>query len=190
MGTDALKRQLEMLWPEGLRRLPLRPRAPRGYSVRPYRPGDELGFFRVMELAGFKGWDAATLRQWLDRVLPDGLIFVVHRPTGVIVASAMAAHRPNPDHPFGGELGWVAGDPAHRGKGLGLIVCAAAVNRFLRAGYRRIYLKTDDHRLPAIKTYLKLGFLPRLFQEDMAARWAAVCQQLSWPFTPDRWPRR
>lgn len=158
--------------------------------MRPYQPGDEAGFLRVMGLAGFSGWDGAKLRQWLDRTLPDGLFFAVHLPSNLIVASAMAVHNPNPDHPFGGELGYVAGDPAHRGKGLGLAVCGAVVRRFLRAGYRHIYLKTDDHRLAAIKTYLRLGFQPYLFREDMLARWEAVCRQISWPFTPAKWPHR
>jgi mycothiol synthase len=96
----------------------------------------------------------------------------------------MAGHHPAEGHPEGGELGWVAGDPEHRGRGLGLAVCAAVVARFLGAGYRRIYLRTDDFRLPAIATYLKLGFEPYLFTEGMAERWQRVCDQLGRPFRP------
>jgi mycothiol synthase len=96
----------------------------------------------------------------------------------------MAKHAPMPGHPEGGGLNWVAGDPEHRGKGLGLAVCAAVVKRFLGAGYRRIYLQTDDFRLPAIATYLKLGFEPFLFTEGMAERWQSVCEKLGRPFKP------
>jgi mycothiol synthase len=110
----------------------------------------------------------------LERVLPRGFFLAVHQETGVLAASAMATHCPMPMHPFGGELGWVAGHPGHAGKGLGLVVCAAALRRFLDAGYERIYLKTDDWRLPALKTYLKLGFEPFLFQAGMAERWKKI----------------
>lgn len=72
----------------------------------------------------------------------------------------MARHWPEELHPQGGVLGWVAGDPALKGKGLGLAVCAAVVARLIGGGYRRIYLSTDDFPLPAVKTCLKLGFPP------------------------------
>ena len=62
------------------------------------------------------------------------------------------------------------------------------MRRFASAGYTRIYLKTDDWRLPAIKTYLKLGFIPFLFLPDMEGRWRDVCEKFSWPFTPEQWP--
>ena len=101
----------------------------------------------------------------------------------------MATHMPSDLHPFGGELGWVAGDPDHSGKGLGRVVCSAVVKRYLDAGYKRIYLKTDDWRLPAIKTYLKIGFGPFLFDDTMEQRWKAVCDNLNWPFIPEQWQR-
>ena len=44
-----------------------------------------------------------------------------------------------------------------------------------------IYLSTDDWRLPAIKVYLKLGYEPLLYADDMKGRWKAVCGKLGWP---------
>ena len=35
--------------------------------------------------------------------------------------------------------------------------------------------------------YLKIGYSPMLYDEDMLERWRAVCQQLRWPFTPEQW---
>jgi len=86
----------------------------------------------------------------------------------------MATRWPSQLHPDGGELGWVAGDPEHRGRRLGAVVCAAVVARLIDAGYRRVYLKTDDGRLPAIKTYLDLGFEPLPFADGMEERWKVV----------------
>lgn len=186
--VDTKKRQLQMVWP--LSRLGEPPvwTVPEGYVLRTYQPGDEPGFFRLMDRAGFKGWDMEKFQPWLQKVLPNGFFFVVLQRSGDLVATAMATHHPSPLHPFGGELGWVAGDPAHQGKGLGYVVCAAVTRRFLEAGYKRIYLQTDDWRLPALKTYLKLGWVPFLFQEDMPGRWKAVCETLGWPYTPEAWP--
>ena len=87
------------------------------------------------------------------------------------------------------ELHNLAGDPAHVGRGLGMAVCTAVLQRFHRAGYHRVFLRTDDFRLPALKIYLKLGFLPLLYQEDMETRWETICQALKWPFTPTLWPQ-
>jgi mycothiol synthase len=57
-------------------------------------------------------------------------------------------------------------------------VCAEVTRRLLSAGYREIYLQTDDWRLPAIKTYLNLGYVPLLCEPDMEERWRLVCRNL------------
>jgi mycothiol synthase len=84
-------------------------------------------------------------------------------------------------------LGWLAGDPVHAGKGLGLAVSASVIVRFIEEGFHKIHLYTEDDRLAALKTYLKLGFMPTLYTPEMPDRWRAICQQLRWPFTPDVW---
>jgi hypothetical protein len=130
--------QLRMVWPQPLLASPPALRLHPDYALRTYQPGDETTFFQVMDLAGFTGWDMDRLRPTLTTILPDGWFFVIHQATGEIVATAMATHHPSEYHPFGGELGWVAGHPAHAGKGIGGAVCAAVSDRFLRAGYKNI----------------------------------------------------
>lgn len=184
MSTQSTGQQLQMIMTDVE---PDVPALPDTYTLRTFRPGDEAGYLELMHLVGFSHWGPETLESTLNRVLPEGL-FVVEHESGILVATAMATHAPTQLHPFGGELGWVAVHPEHRGKGLGTIVCAAAIRRFRKAGYTRIFLRTDDHRLAAIKTYLKLGFVPFLFAPDMRDRWKVVCEKLDWPFTPDAWP--
>jgi mycothiol synthase len=175
------REQLRMVWPQSLLSAPPSPSLPEGYLVRSYTEADEAAYLALMAKAGFDGWDHDRLRRTMESVLPDGFFLIAHAPTGRLAATAMSTHRPTELHPYGGELGWVAGDPDHRGKGLGLAVCAAATARFIRAGYRNIYLRTDDWRLAAIKTYLRLGYEPFLFRDDMAERWRRVCGRLRWP---------
>ena len=64
---------------------------------------------------------------------------------------------------------------------------AAVTSRFIEAGYRKIGLHTEYYRLPAIKIYLKLGFLPMLKSGDAIDLWRGVCQKLDWPLTPKAW---
>jgi mycothiol synthase len=183
--------QLHMLWPADwlIAANPALPMTlPEDYELRTYQPADAAAYLDLMHGAGFTDFDEARLVGWLTKVLPDGFFLIVHRPTGQLAVTAGASHNPDPLHPYGGELGWVAGSPAHAGRGLGRAVCAAVVNRFLSAGYRRIYLRTDDWRLPAIKIYLDLGFQPFLYAPDMAGRWAVVCEKLRWPYMLEQWP--
>lgn len=180
--------QLQMLWPRERMAVPPVPLLSPEYHLRTFQRGDEARFYKVMEIAGWPGWDDAKLAPWLPRLVADGWFVAVYTATDQIVASCMAFHDPSDLHPNGGEIGWVASDLSHRGRGLGLAVCAAATAHLLAAGYRNIHLYTEHWRFPAIKTYLKLGFLPLLHQRDMALRWERVCAHLGWPYTPEEWP--
>jgi mycothiol synthase len=188
MSNEAPVQQLRMVWPAQRLSAPPPLRLHPDYDLRTYRSGDETAWFAVMESAGFPGWDRERLAPLIATVLPDGWFLAVHRASDEVVATAMAVHRPTVYHPFGGELSWVAAHPDHKGKGLGWTVCAAVTGRLLRGGYRNIYLLTDDPRLPALATYLKLGYQPFLCAPDMAGRWEKICAQLQWPFTPESWP--
>ncbi len=177
--------QLQMVWPDHRRHDPPSVRLPSAYRLRTYQPGDEVRFYEVMELAGWPGWDGEKLQPWVERMLPGGWFMAVHEESGVIVATNMAIY--SDAYPSGGELGWLAGDPSHSGNGLGLAVAAAVTARFLEAGCHPIHLYSEDFRLPALKTYLRLGYIPLLFAPEISERWQVICAQLQWPFTPERW---
>jgi mycothiol synthase len=176
--------QLQMIWPAARLAEPPVPRVTAGYTLRTYRRGDEAGFYDVMALAGWPGWDSTKLEPWIARIPPESWYMMVDEQNGRIAATAMGLHDHSDLHPFGGELGWVAADPAHAGQGLGMAVCAAVTARLIAAGYRNIHLYTEHWRLAALKTYLKLGYVPFIYAERLIPRWAAVCGQLGWPFEP------
>lgn len=174
-------KQLRMVWPESrLHALPERSLAT-GYAIRTYRPGDESRFYQLMELVGWKGWNDERLSYSLNQILPDGWFMVLHEASGVIVASAMALHNYKGTYPFWGELGWLVADPDHSGRELGMAVAAQVVRRFVDAGYRLIHLHTEDFRLAALKSYLKLGFVPWIDGQDIKERWQRILEQLNWP---------
>ena len=180
--TQGSRKQLQMIWSKSKLDASVSWSLPEGYSLRNYREGDDEEYTRVMTQAGFTNWDQNHTGEVLKKSLPGGFFFIVHEKTGKIVATTAALHNPIQGHPFAGELGWVAADPEHKGKGLGYVVCAAVTKRFLDAGYENLFLRTDDFRLPAIKTYLKLGWVPYLFEEGMESRWKKVCEDLKISF--------
>ena len=53
-------------------------------------------------------------------------------------------------------------------------MCAAVTRSLVQRGYSRIFLTTDDWRLPAIAIYLKLGYVPDLYLRMAAADVAVV----------------
>ena len=60
-------------------------------------------------------------------------------------------------------------------------VCAAAVNALLEKGCVYVDLTTDDFRLPAIVTYLRMGFRPVIDTEETRERWERVCEKIDMP---------
>jgi mycothiol synthase len=53
------------------------------------------------------------------------------------------------------------------------------VNKLKASSYRNIYLGTQDFRLSAIKTYLKLGWMPNIYNEEMYYRWMNIYKDLN-----------
>ena len=180
--SGAPQPQLHMISPERrLGQAPALPPLPDGYILRQYTDADADQYLALMHKAGFTDWPRERLEGLKHSLLPDSFFVVEHRPSKTVVATALATHSPTELHPFGAQLGWVAGDPEHKGRKLGMIVSAAATARMLQAGYRRVYLQTDDFRLPAIKVYLDLGYEPLLYCEGMTERWQDVEAALAKP---------
>ena len=164
---------------------PQRP-VPPGYSIRDYRPGDEEAWIRMHRRA-VPSFDETRLRRWWDRylslALPRGILFAVTDGPGAAVATAGCIHQTrNGTIPFGGQLAWVATDPDHQGRGLATALAAAATRRLIEMGYESIVVCTGDDLLPAIKVYLRLGYRPLLYEDDMPQRWRQIMEQIDLPF--------
>jgi mycothiol synthase len=144
---------------------------PEGFELRTFRPGDETGWAELMTGA-IGDWDeGSTERQFLGDpgVKVDGIFFLV--AGNEYVATATDKRLPSPDI---GYLHMVAVSPHRRGKRLGRCISLAALRHMIARGCREAILDTDDYRLPAIRTYLGLGFLPEMLETDHSARWRQV----------------
>lgn len=154
---------------------------PGGYALRGYQPGDEVQWSELLLLREFGEW---TVERLLEAGLAqperrEGSRLIVYNGEQ-IVAGAMASQRSA--EPPVGALDFIVAHPDHSGKELGYGVCAAVMRYLVERGYPKIVLSTDGWRLPAIKTYLKLGFLPDLCREDMPGRWREACAKIGWPY--------
>ena len=79
-----------------------------------------------------------------------------------------------------GYIHMVSCRPECRGKGLGHLLSDIAVDILKRENMQTAYLTTDDWRIPAIKTYLKVGFQPDLEAEpDAKERWEKILAQFA-----------
>jgi len=102
----------------------------------------------------------------------------------VAVATASVLLRDD-SHPNSGYLHWVAVDPSWQGRRLGHVVCLAVLHEFARLKRRDIFLKTDDQRLPAIKTYVNLGFAGVVREEEERERWLKIAEAIPSVMTED-----
>jgi mycothiol synthase len=190
MNDERLLPAMYLVWP--IDRLPTAPPAvlPDGYVVQQCREDDLSGVRAVID--SDEPITEAVWQSFWDRIVPGGAFLIVEAASGQAVATASALHNPRATRfyfPFGGEIGYVAVDPRHRGKGLGRAVVALAVGRLIDAGYRHIFVGVQGWRLPAVKCYLSLGFVPLLHTDELLPRWRRICAQIGWTVREAEWPR-
>jgi mycothiol synthase len=152
------------------------PHMPTGYDLRTFRPGDEDAWIELLATGGFGVWDRPRLDRMLagDRApIPlDGIFFATHEDQLAGTACTFL-------YPDAAELGWVAVHPAHRGHGLSLQLTRAVLGFSRAAGYSYVFLKTENFRRAAIKTYLRLGFEPEMVDASHPAWWATTRRMLA-----------
>lgn len=169
--------QLKMYWKNDGTKLP--PLAlPAGITVQslPEIP-DGLGVWRDVIRYMSKNFDTDTSGDYYDRSMLQQanydenmcyIFFVDGAPAATITVICDNAAK-------AGRVHMVACKPDFRGHGLGHLMMAKAVTELKERGMETGALVTDDWRIPAIKTYLKAGFVPDLDSEpDYKERWDAI----------------
>jgi len=73
-----------------------------------------------------------------------------------------------------GLIHMVGSLPQCRGKGVGGMLGQVALHALKSSGMETAFLRTDDFRVPAIRSYLRMGFQPDVSTEEFAQRWDAV----------------
>jgi GNAT superfamily N-acetyltransferase len=163
------------LWDSWVLRLPpeaelATPSLPSGVTIRPFRPGEEVAVYQVIDDA-FTEWEGRESRpfeEWQARTLqrPD------FDPALLLVAVAG-------DEPIGachgvpytteGWLNQIAVEPSHRGQGIATALLATLFAEFRARGQHRLGLNTDS-RTGTLGLYLGLG----MRVEQTFTRWSRV----------------
>ena len=78
-----------------------------------------------------------------------------------------------------GYIHMVACKEKFRGRGFGTLLNNLALKVLKDEGMETAYLTTDDWRIPAIKSYLRAGFVPVIPDGDTDARWKAVFEKIN-----------
>jgi mycothiol synthase len=154
---------------------------PEAYQLRHFRPGDEKGWNRLMDVvferkAGTTDFNTQMATDPAFR--PDRVWLVVRGEEIIATASAWFGPKFGPSR---GYLHWVGTHPDHRRMRLGYFVSVAAMLKMREDGRDSAVLQTDDFRLAAIKTYLNLDFQPLVVHENQRQRWKAVLESLRYP---------
>lgn len=147
---------------------------PDGISLCTHAPQDKEAWEVLVAESFGTPYSFAKIMEGYPQYHPSRIFYLVRDGKKIATAAAFE-HR---NFPGQGWLHMVGVSPDAQGEGLAKHVVLAALWSFFARGYASVMLSTDDFRIPAIKTYLRLGFVPFHNHESHAARWQAVLDQL------------
>jgi len=142
---------------------------PAGYSFVTHSDAYIPDWIRLITEGIGPGWTEEHFRTNMtgrEGILPEGIFYIVHNNSDVVATATGIIEKDKT-----GFLHMVSVDKNHRGLGLSAPLSACAINYMYDNKMENIKLTTDDFRIPAIKTYLKLGFIPVFSDETMPGRW-------------------
>jgi hypothetical protein len=154
--AESLQPQLRLCRPLEAPLPPQKPLPP-GHAVRPYAPGDEAAWAKLLHENRLLGdWDEARIRAMIEcdspELLLDGTFFVLRGGEFVATACTRRHQARTPDRELLEIAHWqprVAAD---------------------------VFILTDDWRVPAIVTYLRLRFRPEIVHPNQLERWRRLAE--------------
>lgn len=152
------------------------------YTIRPYRPGDELAWRQIQSRADRYNIITAELfaeQFGDDPARPAERQFYLSDGAGQPIGTATAwfgLYR-NQDY---GRVHWVAITPEFQGFGLAKPLMTAVCERLGQLGHHQAYLTTATARIPAISLYLKFGFKPDIESEGDRQAWRSIAAEIGW----------
>lgn len=156
------------------------PELPTPYRLRGLRESDAAEWSRLLAIVSpERRWTSARALRYFGAgsAMSISGAFVVQAGNELVATAQLYL-----DHDASGarfaELGYVAVKPEHRRQGLGTAVCRAVLDRASHIGVERVFLRTNDFRLPAIRLYRELGFRPWLPNPSARIQWDRIGRQL------------
>ncbi|MDD6174308.1 MAG: GNAT family N-acetyltransferase [Firmicutes bacterium] len=104
---------------------------------------------------------------------PDKCFFLLENGRAVATATVICDYEK-----ADGYIHMVVCHPDSRGKGFGTILNEICLYTLKAQNMKTASLTTDDARIPAIKSYLRAGFVPDVSTADFKERWDKVMKQI------------
>jgi len=145
---------------------------PAGYHFRQATWDDRDGLIAVLDPSfDDRGWNEEKLKsECLEH--PRGLgCYLVEGPDRI---AAVVTGLVSSEDETEGYVHYVGVHPAERGRRLGQLILLDLIRVFRERGLSSAILDTDDWRTPAIKSYVNLGFVPRIVEDGQLERWDAA----------------
>ena len=150
---------------------------PDDITIRSFCDGDEEAWSSIITSSFQAPYDFNKFMKTDPSYDPERVLFA--HINGVPVATASWY---NTESFYGVDTGclhMVGALPEYKGRKLGFLISLAVMHKIKDKGYTYVVLQTDDFRLAAIKTYIKLGFeIDLKFHESMPMRWELVLNQM------------
>lgn len=153
---------------------------PDDVRVRWYEEGDEETWLRINgECDQFNNITPKLFRSEYDAdengnvdhaELQKRMFFLVDREGNDFGTTSAWYH----DDPVGvprGLIHWVGILPPYQGRGLAKPMMTVAFRRMKELGHDSVFLTTSSARIPAVRLYLKFGFLPFVYDKANEAIW-------------------
>ena len=150
------------------------------YELRVLRADEKNKWEKLCDKA-FEKVDHYNFKNEIENMkgyVEDGVLVIAHGEKIIAMGTALCNYERTDGF---GYVHYIAADSEYSGRRLGYEIVAAVLRRLRDGGFYKAELTTDDFRLPAIKTYHTLGFIPDLsVDETMRERWENIYKIFGW----------
>lgn len=169
--------QLIMYWKAPDKAYPVE--LPEGYYIERYKDEEDIDSWIAItrhDLQDIMLTREAFKTHMLDRegVFEENIFFISYGNEKIATVTAVVY--PEREE---GYVHFVACTKEHRQKGIGRALVNLCLNTFMEKGLIFATLKTDPHRIPAIKSYIRAGFLPILYSNEIEDLWVSVMKDMN-----------
>lgn len=149
---------------------------PEGFTLRAMREGEEAAWARCCEgeFGIAEASAEAFYRKSMHEISRERIFYICKDDVPVATATAQVSD----GEPY---LHYIAVHPDWRGHKLAKPLIAHVLRTHADNGLLGCYLTTDDFRVPALYTYLTIGYRPVLWTDDARERWENALRALGIP---------
>lgn len=127
----------------------------------------------------FGGYQAGSFRYVYvnNHFYEENRVFILLNERNEPVGTGNSWQTPEND----GYISWIGVAPAYRGRSLGSHLTNHCLRDMKRRGLTTAMIHTEKDNYPALRTYLKCGFVPLPRCEEDVAHWAEISERLQMP---------